>query len=78
LAIERGVPLFNQGHTDACKAVYEVAVEALANMPSTTAANRETITAALAKMKDQTSAKDQAWTLRHALDAVHGTLEESD
>jgi uncharacterized surface protein with fasciclin (FAS1) repeats len=78
LAIERGVPLFNQGHTDACKAVYEVAVEALANMPSTTAANRETITAALAKMKDQTSARDQAWTLRHALDAVHGTLEESD
>ena len=33
LAMEHGVPLFNAGQTEACKAVYEVAAEALVSMP---------------------------------------------
>jgi uncharacterized surface protein with fasciclin (FAS1) repeats len=78
LAIERGVPLFNDGHPDACKAVYEVTAEALANMPSMTAASRETVNTALTKMKGQTSARDQAWTLRRALDDVHGSFDVAD
>jgi len=77
LAIERGVPLFNNGTPEACKAVYEVTAEALVNMPvpTMTADGREKLTGALAQIKDQTAARDQAWTLRHALDSVYGSLE---
>jgi len=77
LAIERGVPLFNAGQTEACKAVYEVTAEALVNMPASmlTTSDREKLTGALAAIKDQTSAREQAWTLRHALDAVRDTLD---
>ena len=77
LAIERGVPLFNAGQTEACKAVYEVTAEALVNMPSSTLTTnvREKLTGALAPIKDQTSAREQAWTLRHALDAARENLE---
>ena len=80
LAIERGVPLFNAGQTEACKAVYEVTAEALVNMPAPTmtADSREKLTAALAKVKEQTSAKEQAWTLRHALDDVYDILDAAD
>jgi transforming growth factor-beta-induced protein len=77
LAIERGVPLFNNGTPDACKAVYEVTAEALLNSPdqNITANSREKLTTALAQVKEQTSARDQAWTLRHALDSVYENLE---
>ena len=74
------MPLFNAGQTEACKAVYEVTAEALVNMPAPTmtADSREKLTAALAKVKEQTSAKEQAWTLRHALDDVYDILDAAD
>ena len=77
LAIERGVPLFNAGQAEACKAVYEVTTEALVNMPTSTltTSDREKLTGALNAIKDQTSAREQAWTLRHALDAVRENLD---
>ena len=77
LAIERGVPLFNTGQIEACKAVYEVTAEALVNMPASTltTSDREKLTGALAAIKDQTSAREQAWTLRHALDSVRENLD---
>jgi transforming growth factor-beta-induced protein len=80
LAIDRGVPLFNDGNPGACKAVYEVTAEALVNMPAAKLAmeSRQKLTTALAKSKDQTSARDQAWTLRHALDDVYQSLELAD
>ncbi len=80
LAIERGVPLFNAGQTEACKAVYEVTAEALVNMPASmlTTNDRDKLTGALAEIKDQTSAREQAWTLRHALDAVRENLDVAD
>jgi hypothetical protein len=77
-AINRGVPLFNTGQTEACKAVYEVTVEALVGMPSVKSASKEKLTGALAAIKEQTSARDQAWTLRRALDAVYESLERAD
>jgi len=77
LAIERGVPLFNAGQTEACKAVYEVTAEALVNMPASTLTtnDREKLSGALAQIKDQTSAREQAWTLRRALDTVRENLD---
>jgi len=77
-AINRGVPLFNAGQTEACKAVYEVTAEALVGMPSVKASGKEKLTGALAAIKDQTSAREQAWTLRRALDAVYESLERAD
>jgi transforming growth factor-beta-induced protein len=76
LAIERGVPLFNAGQTEACKAVYEVTAEALVNLPASTLTtnDREKLSGALAQIKEQTSSKEQAWTLRHALDAARENL----
>ena len=46
-------------------------------MPASTLTtnDREKLTAALAQIKDQTSAREQAWTLRHALDAARENLE---
>ncbi len=77
LAIERGVPLFNGGNPEACKAVYEVTAQALVSMPASTLTtnDREQLTGALVKIKDQTAARDQAWTLRRALDSVLGNLD---
>jgi hypothetical protein len=77
LAMEHGVPLFNAGQTEACKAVYEVAAEALVSMPVSmlTTNDRDKLTRALTQIKGQTSARKQAWTLRHALDAVRGNLD---
>ena len=71
------MPLFNGGNPEACKAVYEVTAAALVNMPASTLAtnDREKLTRALAQIKDQTSAREQAWTLRQVLDAVRENLE---
>lgn len=77
-AINRGVPLFNAGQTEACKAVYEVTAEALSGMPSVKPGSREKLTGALAAIKEQTSAREKAWTLRRALDAVYEGLERAD
>jgi uncharacterized surface protein with fasciclin (FAS1) repeats len=80
LAIERGVPLFNDRHHDACKAVYEVTSHALLNMPSNVLKSdaRDKLSSALAKIQVDSSAGAQAWTLRHALDAVHASLAVAD
>jgi transforming growth factor-beta-induced protein len=76
LAIERGVPLFNDNHPEACKAVYEVTSQALLNMPATMLKSdaRDKLAGALSRIKDETSSRAQAWTLRHALDDVHESL----
>jgi uncharacterized surface protein with fasciclin (FAS1) repeats len=80
LAIDRGVPLFNAGDPDACKAIYEVTAEALLLIPdpSLSTASREKLTTALAKVREQTTAREQAWMLRRALDEVNDGLEETD
>jgi len=77
LAIERGVPLFNAGQTEAGESVYEVTAEALVSMPASTLTtnDRDKLTGALDAIKDQTSVREQAWTLRHALDAVRENLD---
>lgn len=80
LAIERGVPLFNEKHHDACKAVYEITSQALLNMPATVLKSeaRDKLTSALTSIEGESSARSQAWTLRHALDAVHADLAATE
>ncbi|MBU6412117.1 MAG: fasciclin domain-containing protein [Planctomycetes bacterium] len=70
LAIERGVPLFNDGNPAACAAIYEVALVALLDRPSLPGDARTMITSALSAGREQVNASDRAWTFRTALDKL--------
>ncbi len=76
LAIRRGVPLFNAGQASACTAIYEIAVESLLKSHGDTlgAQDRSTLQSALDKMRSEEDSRQQAWTLRRALDAVYQSL----
>lgn len=67
LAIERGVPLYNDGNHAACAAVYEVACAGLLAMGEETVpdALRSELERAVASTEQPS---DRAWTLRRALD----------
>jgi transforming growth factor-beta-induced protein len=68
LAIERGVPLFNDGNHAACAAVYEVAIAALMEKPTLPGSARKTLASALATGRSQHDQSERAWTFRRALD----------
>lgn len=70
-AIERGVPLFNDGNVAACAAVYRTAVEAIVALApeSLDAGDLAALRAALAESAPQPD-REAAWTLRRAMDAV--------
>jgi len=67
LAIDRGVPLFNAGNVEACAAVYEVACRGVLELGALPQAQQEVLRKALAR---EGSARDRAWALRGAMDAV--------
>ena len=68
LAIQRGVPLFNQGNPEACAAVYEIACLGIASMPDTPTDLARNLREAIAKAQREPDASQSAWTLRYALD----------
>jgi uncharacterized surface protein with fasciclin (FAS1) repeats len=76
LAIERGVPLFNQGDADATAAVYEVAAEAALagsfGLPSTA---RRALVRGLREGRRTHDDRARAWVYRGALDRA---LDELD
>ncbi len=76
LAIERGVPLFNDGKADACAAVYEVTANSLLNghQEALSDKDRARLKKALADMHSDHGARAKAWTLRYALDDVYRSL----
>jgi uncharacterized surface protein with fasciclin (FAS1) repeats len=80
LAIKRGVPLYNAGQASACAAIYEVAVESLLKSHTSSLADtdRSVLRNALRESRsaDQNPSQ-QAWTLRHALDAVYASLAQA-
>jgi hypothetical protein len=70
MAIERGVPLFNNGQAEACAAIYEVTARTLVGLardplPSSSVKRLE---AALRRASQTEDGSDRAWVLRHALD----------
>lgn len=69
-AISRGVPLFNNGNPQACTDLYELAAEALLVLPQDELNDhqRNILTEALARSKNQKDATERAWTMRIALD----------
>ena len=71
-AIDRGVPLYNDGSPEACCAVYATALEALVlsngwNLSETRTANLKTAIDNANAMTDQ---RERAWTLRRIIDAL--------
>jgi uncharacterized surface protein with fasciclin (FAS1) repeats len=76
LAIERGVPLFNDGKVDACAAIYEITVNSLLNghQEALSDKDRARLKKALADMHGDHGARAKAWTLRYALDDVYKSL----
>jgi len=77
-AIERGVPLFNSGQHEGCVAVYEVTAESLltTHEGALTEEQRAILRKALRAMRDDETAREQAWTLRRAVDAIYASLAD--
>jgi uncharacterized surface protein with fasciclin (FAS1) repeats len=73
LAIERGVPIFNDGKPDACAAIYEVTIAAIINLASEAVGNDavERLRLALAEGQAEKDATNKAWIFRRALDRVY-------
>ena len=80
LAIERGVPLFNAGKTDASAAVYEITAKSLLNghRDALSDADRARLKKALEAMHNDHGSRAQAWTLRYALDDVYRSLRSRE
>ena len=78
-AIDRGVPLFNDGHHSACTAVYEVAAMGLlvGNDAPLATHVRKSLTNALASVQRSHDATQNAWTMRHALDAAYESMSNT-
>jgi hypothetical protein len=71
-AIDRGVPLYNDGSPEACCAVYATALEALVltdgwNLSENRTANLKT---AITNANEMTDQRERAWTLRRIIDAL--------
>ena len=77
LAIERGVPLFNNGQHAACAAIYEVAIEATIAFGGFAADSpvSQRLEMALAEAETDQSWSDRAWTYRRAMDDVYEQLD---
>ena len=77
LAIERGVPLFNEGSIAGCRAVYEVSCEALLRLPEVSDDSRRDISNALQQMRESKDETKRAWILRYALDRTLLQLQQT-
>ena len=72
------MPLFNEGQLSACAAIYEVAADSLLKS-HTNALNdeeRSLLKNALSNVSNDNDPREQAWTLRRALDAAYESLAE--
>lgn len=76
LAVNRGVPLFNDGNTDATAAIYEVAARGvLALGDGVSSQARRSLERGLRDAGRTSDTEEQAWTLRRAIDEASRALE---
>jgi len=70
LAVRRGVPLFNDGQTEACAIVYEIAIESMVALGSNSLDSRgvERLVMGLAEAESKSDWSERAWIYRRALD----------
>ena len=76
LAINRGVPIFNNGDVEACAALYEITCEALRSMTEVPEAARKEIERSLQSARSEKSDRSTAWILRKAMDGAWEALKE--
>ncbi len=77
LAIQRGVPLFNDGDPAATAAIYEVAARAVVALgDEVPPAARASLAGGIEHANRTHEAGRRAWVLRHALDRAADALEE--
>ncbi|MCH2149781.1 MAG: fasciclin domain-containing protein, partial [Phycisphaerales bacterium] len=71
-AIDRGVPLFNEGSPEGCAAVYATALDAVAAVPGfgLSDADRMALGAALERIEREQDMADRAWAYRRLMDAL--------
>jgi uncharacterized surface protein with fasciclin (FAS1) repeats len=69
-AIERGAPLYNDGHIEACVAIYETAAQTLLTwaVDELSSSGREELSRAMASHSKD--GRERAWALRRAFDAI--------
>lgn len=72
LAIDRGVPLFNNGQAESTVAIYEIATRALLSLGTVPTEGQRALRQALGDTSG--SVRDRAFTLRGGLDAARRTL----
>lgn len=77
LAVNRAVPLFNQGNPEACAAIYEVAMTALVDLAPQVLGNEAVgqLERALAEGQVEKDPSERAWMFRRALDQVSERLQ---
>lgn len=80
LAIDRGVPLFNDGQPEACAAVYEVAAASLVASSEfgLSRSDTRTLERAIDRAGSTHDARRSAWIMREALDEVMASLRHGD
>ncbi len=73
LAIERGVPIFNDGKPEACAAIYEVTIAAIIDLASEAIGNDavERLRLALTEGQAEKDATKRSWIFRRAMDRVY-------
>jgi transforming growth factor-beta-induced protein len=78
-AIEVGVDMFNSGNISDCAKIYEMAVLAVAEIEpkKLNKGQMNMLNDALATVSQEQSARKNAWTLRHAMDASLVSLSDS-
>jgi len=76
LAINRGVPLFSAGKSEACAAIYEVTARGLVDLAALHLPPQVVVTLreGLAGAEQTEDSAARAWTLRRALDSTLGQL----
>jgi transforming growth factor-beta-induced protein len=73
-AIDRGVPLFNNGNPEACSAVYEITCESLQLIPDVPEKLRAALARALEESRAEHNQRQKAFLLRAALDRAYAQL----
>lgn len=75
-AVDVGVDLFNGGNTAACESVYKIAVTSIIAIKPPTLSSRdiEVLEEALKTVENSDSSRENAWTLRRAMDATMKSL----
>lgn len=77
-AIDAGVPLFNNGNTEATAALYQLTAQSLLALADTEMLDgeaRRRLQQGLERASSQHQTRQQAWTLRYALDDVRGQMQ---